>query len=106
MTRPFYIDNDNFVEISNLQDGISAALINSATVTLTIQDSDGNNVSGISWPLTMAFVSGSDGIYRVVVDKAIGVVEGSSYRARITVVSGSLDGLWVIELAAQVRRVT
>lgn len=94
--------NDNEVELGALRD--RDGFINDADVTVTIKDSAGAEVSGVTFPLTMDYVAASEGVYRAVVDKALAVAEGKSYRAEITVsASGGRDGFWDIDFKARRR---
>ena len=52
------------IEYSSLKDTIDDAYINTATVTATIVDDAGVQVSGQVWPLELDYVTGSNGVYR------------------------------------------
>ena len=57
-----YVNSDNVVEVQSLTDAVSDTVITSATVKVTLKDSDGVNVVGETWPLTMTHVAA--GTYR------------------------------------------
>ena len=65
--------------------------VNDATVTVTIQDSSGADLSGESWPVTLPYVSGSDGVYTKSFDPFDSLIIGEIYSVIINVVG--LDGL-------------
>jgi hypothetical protein len=57
--------NDNVLEILGLRNEITDAYINDATVTVTLTETDGTEIVGQSWPLSLPYVAGSNGNYRV-----------------------------------------
>ena len=105
--EPIYMNNDHFMELTGFQDGVTLAFLNAATVTVTIYATDGaalgDATTGISWPLTMDYLSGSDGVYQAVIDKAISLTRGELYKAVITAAESGIDGEWNITLRAQER---
>ncbi len=99
-------NNDNYIEISGLQDAISGLFFNAATVVVHVRELDGSDApepSGFTWPATLDYVSGSNGIYRVTLDKAIVWVTGTRYIATVTMVESGADGEWIIDLLAKTR---
>ena len=98
-----YLNNDSLIELVGLKDTVLNTFINDATVTATIYDDTGTEVTGISWPLTVPYVTSSNGEYRAVLDKAIELIKGNLYTLIQTAVSGSLDGEWITYLRAQER---
>lgn len=104
MAEVIYKDNDNLVEVDELKNSATDAYINNATVNLTaIKDAAGVNVTGITFPLAMSYVSASNGKYQATVDKALALVAGQAYTAIIDAVSGTLDGHWEIPLTCKIR---
>lgn len=95
--------NDHLIKLTGLQDASDDSYVNNATVTLTVKTLAGVNVSGVSWPLTLVYVSASDGNYQVVIDKAIVLVLRDRYVAEVTVVAGSRDAFFEVPVQAQVR---
>ena len=98
-----YISNDTQIDVTGLQNASDSSYLNSATVTATLKDSAGSEVSGVSWPLTLSYVASSDGNYSGTIDKAISVSDGVSYFLEITAAEGGLDAFWRIRLVAQYR---
>jgi hypothetical protein len=49
----FYVNSDNVVEVQSLTDAVTSTLITTASVTVTLKDSDGVEVTGETWPLTL-----------------------------------------------------
>lgn len=62
--REVFVANDNIVEVVGLRDAVSGAYVNTASVKLTVKYADGSLVAGESWPMTLVYVTGSDGVYR------------------------------------------
>ena len=99
-----YLNNDNLLSVENLKNAATDVYINDATVTATLKDKLGANVTGQSWPLTMTFVSSSNGTYRGTLEDGLSLTEGESYTAEITADAGS-DQIanWSIQLTATKR---
>lgn len=79
-----FVGNTCLLELVELLDTQTGGYINDATVTVTIVDSDGNEVSGETFPLTMSYVSSSDGLYRCTLLHGLGFTAGHTYTAQIT----------------------
>jgi hypothetical protein len=65
--------------------------LNAATVAVTLKDAAGVEVTGETWPFTLAYVTGTKGRYRAILTDALVLVAGQIYTATITVVSGTLN---------------
>ena len=105
MASAVYISNDNLLEIANLRVASTGAFANSATVTVTVKDAAGSEVSGQTWPTTMDYVASSNGIYRAVLQDTMSLTESAKYTAEITATSsGSIKGFWSLPLTALKRR--
>lgn len=85
-----YLETSELIEVRGLMDEVTAAYVSNATVLLTFVDSSGAEVSGETWPLTMDYVSGSDGDYQATVSENADFVEGGNYFARIVATSGGV----------------
>lgn len=96
--REWYKNSDNIVRLDNQYDTYTAAYLNSATVTATLKDLAGTEVTGVSWPVTLTYVSASNGQYIAVVDKTAAVTVGLSYRLEITLVQSGIDKFYSIPL--------
>jgi hypothetical protein len=99
----WYDQNDHTFTVNRLKNKTSGDYINNAVVQLTINDSAGSPVSGASWPLTLSYVTNSDGKYRVVAPFGLSMIVGSSYTAIITMVGDGLNGQMEIDLSCQKR---
>jgi hypothetical protein len=98
-----YVLNDNLIEIDKLQDASDDSYINDATVTVTLKDSDGTNVTGQSWPLTLGYVAGTDGKYQGTLESALNLTSREQYYAHIDAVKGTLAAHWEKQLKALTR---
>ena len=78
-----FIDNDNVLRVTGMRNAITGTYLNSRTVTVTLTDSSGTEVTGQSWPLTLTYVPDSDGEYRATLPYDIGVTGGQTYTARV-----------------------
>ena len=88
MALTAYLNSDNVISISGLKDVIADTYINTATCAVTLKDANGNNVSGETWPLTMNYVSASNGIYRATLADTLSVSAGD-YTAIVTANAGA-----------------
>jgi len=98
-----YISNDTQIDVSGLQNAADSSYLNSATVTATLKDQSGTEVSGVSWPLTLSYEAASNGNYSGTIDKAVSVSDGVSYFLEITAAQGGIDAFWRIRMLAQYR---
>lgn len=69
MTRgPIYIDTDNLLQVSNVVNTATEEPINDAAIEVTLYDDHpddgGVALTGMTWPLVLDYLAGSDGTYR------------------------------------------
>lgn len=103
--KTLYLGNDSTIELAGLKNGLDDVYANTATVQVTLKDSAGVNVVGATWPLTMTYVTGSNGIYRATLDDALSLVRDARYTAIVTVdAGGGLKARWELECVCRVRR--
>lgn len=101
---PVFIGNTNLLKLTGLKSNIDNSFINDASVAVTLLDSSGEEVSGQSWPITLDFVSGSSGDYRVTLSYNLPLVESSLYTAVVTADGGDgRQGRWELKFKARVR---
>jgi len=96
-------DNDNVLQLTGLKNGIDAQFINDATVTATLNDTDGTEISGMTWPATMTYVSGSEGTYQLLLDSTLNLQKNTLYTVHVHVISGGLTGHWTQHIRAASR---
>ena len=92
-----YIGNDNIIELSSLRNVSTSpeTYINDATVTVTIYDANGDEVSGETWPLSLSYVSGSSGKYTATLADTLSLSVNKRYRIKLTADGGAgLKGEW------------
>ena len=99
-----YVSNDNLLTVDELYDVVGAAYLNAATVTVTLVDSSGSEVTGQSWPTTLAYVASSNGKYRAVLEDGLGLTAGQPYTAKVTADGGAdKKGYWEVPCRAITR---
>ena len=86
-----FVLNTNILELQGLQDALTDAYINNATVSVTtIEDEDGVAVFPLSGsPITMDYVTGSNGNYRAVLASTLPFTAGVCYTAHIDADAGT-----------------
>lgn len=96
-------DNTHIVELIDLRDHLGAVQLD-ASVSLTdlIDAKSGDDVAGVTLPLSMLHVA--DGLYRAILPYNITIAEGRKYYATIKAVgSQGFRGEWRETLIADVR---
>jgi hypothetical protein len=90
-----FVANTNVLELRGLKGAIEDQFVNNATVSVTIRDAGGANVSGVTWPLSLDYVADSAGDYRAVIPHGAALVSGRQYTAEISVDAGAdRVGFW------------
>ena len=102
--RVLYYLNDNVIRLEGAQNSDSLAYINNATVTLVVVDKNGAQVSGVTWPQTMAYVAASNGNYDATLPHTVSFRPNREYNAQVTLSgSGGEDAYWEFLMECQVR---
>lgn len=69
--------------------------VNDATVTVTLYDASGTEVTGQAWPLTLDYIAASNGEYAKSTNPISGLVANEPYRVVLNAVgTDSLEGEW------------
>lgn len=95
--------NTQVLQVSGVQDQISGLFQNSATVTATLNDANGNPVSGMSG-LSLTYVPGSNGQYQATVSSTFNPAAGDMYTLILDVASGGSAMHIELPSSVQVRR--
>ena len=98
-----YIESHNVLELRSLKNTATGTYVQEATVTLeTIEDADGDELSGPGYPVSMAPVSGLDGGYRVKLENTLSLEDRADYEAKIFADTGAgLKGTFYAPLRAR-----
>jgi hypothetical protein len=101
-----YVDNTNLVELKGLKSATEESFINDAVVTLTVLDSDGEEVAGQTWPVVMEAVgTDGEGDYQAVIEHDAELVAGQEYTAVIEANAGeNRRGQWEFAFTPKTRR--
>lgn len=103
--QTLYVGNDMLLEVSGLRDDVTGDYLNAATVTVTLKDSAGVNVTGETWPLALAYVTSSNGVYRATLKDTLSLTANARYVA--TVIADGGEGKraqWELDVVARTRR--
>jgi hypothetical protein len=99
-----FVANTNMLELLGLRSEIEDEYIDDAAVSVTIKTKAGVEVSGVTWPLTMAYVAASDGDYRTILSEDLAFVAKADYIAYIEADGGAgRVGHWELPFKAQTR---
>lgn len=102
-----FVGNPNLLSLNALQDEVTGSYINDAYVETTLQTSAGVDLTGMTWPVELAYVASSDGDYRAVLEADINITAGVKYIALLDAYvseGGALLGHWEFEFAPETRR--
>lgn len=99
-----YVGNDMIMELDGLKNAVTNAFVNNATVNVTLTDSSGEQVTGETWPLTMSYVTSSDGTYRATLQDTLPLVKNKRYKATVNAEAAGLKGNWEIDVIAKARQ--
>lgn len=108
MTTPAiaFVSNTGVLDLLGLKSHIDDTFINSASVSFTVKDKAGADVTGIgiTWPQTMDYVAASDGDYRGIMPAALALVPKQHYTAFIEADGGGERiGHWEFKFQAMTR---
>ncbi|MDH5187343.1 MAG: hypothetical protein OEW37_00140 [Rhodospirillaceae bacterium] len=99
-----YVSNDNIITLVGLKDYVADTYINDSTVTVTVVDSSGTSISGETWPLSLPYVTASNGNYQGTLSDVLVLTADDSYTAQITADSGGgKKGYWEAPLIGTTR---
>jgi len=99
-----YLSNDNLLSIEGLKNSSSGSFMNSATVTATLKDSGGTSVTGQTFPITLSYITATNGNYQATLEDTLNMVADNIYTATITATSsGGLYAQWDLQLTATKR---
>ena len=88
MIDQFFVGNDNLLLLGRPTNALYGSLIADGIGTVTIKDSTGTPISGVSWPLNFSWYAQSyGGSYAVIIPKTAITVNGSVYTAIIDLTS-------------------
>ncbi|QKC83272.1 hypothetical protein [Mesorhizobium sp. NZP2077] len=105
MTCLVYVDNTNLIEVVGLKSAVEGGFVNDADVSVTVKDASGTNVTGQTWPATLAYVASSDGVYRGILEDDLALVDGAQYVAVIDADAGANRiGHWEFAFTPKTRR--
>jgi hypothetical protein len=100
-----YISNDNLLTVSDLKNAATGLYINDATVSVTLVNKTSVPVAGQTWPQSMEWVAGSNGVYRATMEDDLVLTAGQLYTAKISVDAGNdFKASWELPLTATIRK--
>jgi hypothetical protein len=100
-----FVANTNLLELIGLQNATDGSFIDGATVTATIVDASGAELSGQSWPLALAYIASSSGNYRLALPDSLPLIAGRKYIAHVHADDGNGSvGDWSLPFWPQVRK--
>jgi len=106
MSFKLFINNDNVLEADQLKNTVTKLNLNNASATVTVAlAATSANISGETWPLTLAYVTGSSGKYRATLADTLVVTENAKYIGTLIIdAGGGLRGQWVLPIIVRDRR--
>jgi hypothetical protein len=102
MSKVLFIDNSNVIKIPVLTVSDSGLPDLGASVSVTVMDSAGAEVSGETWPVSMAHAGAGE--YKATLSDSLALTKNAVYTARVTATgSGGQKGRWNCKVVAQER---
>lgn len=89
-----YLDNDNVIELSGVTNKLTGAVVNTATVNVTLLDSNGDPVAGQAWPVSMAYVPNTAGTYRGLLSRSLSLEVRELVTAKVEATAAEGYGQW------------
>lgn len=103
-TISVYPDNSLVFETTLTNPNESPIYVNDAAVSLTVYDMLDVELPSQAWPLTLSYVSLSDGVYQAVVSSLADLVVGTEYKVVVKALGAdSLEGSWAYYVRATER---
>jgi len=97
----FLQGSSNVLEVQKLKNKVTDTYLDAAaTVEVTLLDPSGAPVAGSTWPVALAYVAASEGLFRGILPPAVAVVAGEWYEVQLNITSGSLSSVRRIPLRA------
>lgn len=99
-----YVGNDTVLQMENLQDDIGGTFVGRADVQATLVDDQGNEVAGAIWPLSLVYLEGSKGMYRLTLPYTLALTPNRRYVVQVVADAGpGLHAEWAMECVAKAR---
>lgn len=92
-----YVDNDNNVGLDGLVNPVDGEYVNDAVVELTLLDASGVELTGQAWPLTLVYVTASNGDYEGIIESTVVAVAGATGTMQIVATRGALVAEFELE---------
>lgn len=92
-----WVGNSNVIRIRKLQDVLTGAYLNGATVYVTVFDEQGDVVGGENFPVTAAYQSG-DGNYAAALSSNLEIEDGQQVTLVIESIQSLTVGKWEIPM--------
>lgn len=102
--QTLYIGNDSLLDVASLRNEANGDYLDAASVSVQLFDQDQVPVAGADWPMALAYVAGSRGLYRVTLPYSLSLSDGARYTARIVADAGpGLRAQWDMACVARAR---
>ena len=101
-----FVGNTLVVSLTDVKNSQTGTADIGATVTCTVRDSAGNEVTGVNWPVSMPYDANAvDGAgYYGVVDSTLAIKNGRQYIVEINATGSSSEvGKWSYPITADIR---
>lgn len=95
--------NDLTLRVNGVRDEVTSDYLNAATVTAVVKKTNGEEVAGQTWPLTLDYVAASNGNYIGNLEAGNTIVKGRTYKVEVTAQYGGFAGFWSEDVPARER---
>ena len=89
MSDIIFVANSNLLRLNGLKNESTGQFVNSgATVEVTLLDDEDNQVTGATWPISLTYVTDSDGNYEATLPSGLAISPTRCYTALVTADAG------------------
>ena len=96
----------NRLTLVGVRSSETSAYLTGGTALLTVYNIDDTELAGVTWPVSMPFVAGSSGNYSGLVPATASWVADHNYRGRISLTTGSEQGVFDFDIRCKRRGTT
>lgn len=98
-----FVGNDMALQLDDVRDQ-DGAVRSDAVVVATLTDQAGAEITGQTWPLTLAFVPDTGNNYRGILSKDLNITPRDKLVGIVTAVVGGRTGEWTQDITVSIRR--
>ena len=96
--------NTNLLEVDGLTNEVTGEFINNASISATLTNMSGVQVSGQTWPVNLTYIPNSKGSYRCVLQHTLNAAHDQPCKLHISATGNGLVANLTVIVTAKIRR--